>query len=218
MTPRPVFMVRLQAEPHVADPILALHLNQEQRRTLIADELRERPERSINQIAIALGVSDTTVGTVRSELESTSQIGKLETTIGADGKSRPTKRPKIAALDFGTDGAKATTTAAKAIRAVESNERYAARVTRIAEVSAVNAPLETGRRYPVIYADPPWDYRLYSETTGSQRAAAEHYPTMKLDEICALPVADIAADDAILFMWTTAPHLQESNTRPMPCG
>ena len=104
------------------------HLTQEQRRGLIADELRERPERSNNQIATALGVSDTTVGTVRRELESISQIGKLKTTIGADGKSRPAKRPKIVSLDFGTDGAKATTTAAKAIRAVESSERYAARV------------------------------------------------------------------------------------------
>ena len=77
-------------------------------------------------------------------------------------------------------------------------------------MSAGNGQLESDRRYPVIYADPPWDYRLYNETTGSQRAAAEHYPTMKLDEICALPVADIATDDAILFLWTTAPHLQES--------
>ena len=77
-------------------------------------------------------------------------------------------------------------------------------------MSAGNVPLTSEQRYPVIYADPPWDYRLYSETTGSQRAAAEHYPTMTLDEICGLPVADVTTDDAVLFLWTTAPHLQES--------
>jgi N6-adenosine-specific RNA methylase IME4/ParB-like chromosome segregation protein Spo0J len=98
---------------------------------------------------------------------------------------------------------------AKAIRAEKAKERYAARMARIAETSAGNRPFGS-RRYPIIYADPPWDYRLYDETTGSSRAAAEHYPTMKLGKICALPVADIATDDAILFMWTTAPHLQES--------
>ena len=42
------------------------------------------------------------------------------------------------------------------------------------------------------------------------RAAGNHYPTMSLEEICSLPVADIATDDAILFMWTTPPHLQQS--------
>src|SRR3984893_8261459 len=100
--------------------------------------------------------------------------------------------------------------AAKTIRARQMEERYVARVARIAEVSAGNTPLASERRYPVILADAPWDYHLYSETSGSARAAAEHYPTMKLDKICSLPVADIATDDAILFLWTTAPHLQES--------
>src|SRR5262249_39017054 len=33
---------------------------------------------------------------------------------------------------------------------------------------------------------------------------------MSLDEICALPVSDLATDAAVLFLWTTAPHLQES--------
>jgi N6-adenosine-specific RNA methylase IME4 len=100
--------------------------------------------------------------------------------------------------------------AAKAIRAEKAKERYAARVARIAEVSKANSELVSERRYPVIYADPPWDYQLYDETTGSARAAAEHYPTMKLEEICALPVPELVTAAAVLFLWTTAPHLQES--------
>jgi hypothetical protein len=101
--------------------------------------------------------------------------------------------------------------AAKQIRGAKARERYAARVARIAEVSAGDRPLASERHYPVILADPPWDYRLYNETTGSARAAAEHYPTMSLQEICNLRVADIATDDAILFLWVTAPHFQESS-------
>lgn len=48
----------------------------------------EAPDKSNAQVASALGVSDTTVGTVRKELEVTSQIGRLEKTIGKDGKAR----------------------------------------------------------------------------------------------------------------------------------
>ncbi len=33
---------------------------------------------------------------------------------------------------------------------------------------------------------------------------------MSADEICSLPVADIAAENSVLFLWTTFPNLQES--------
>jgi N6-adenosine-specific RNA methylase IME4 len=100
--------------------------------------------------------------------------------------------------------------AAKAIRGEKARERDAARMARNFEISARNSPIELGQRYPVILADPAWHYRLYNEESGSSRAAAEHYPIMSLDEICALPVSDLATDSAVLFLWTTAPHLQES--------
>lgn len=64
------------------------HLNREQKRELISEQLIETPEKSNVQIADGLGVSDTTVGTVRRRLEETSQIGRLEKTTGADGKER----------------------------------------------------------------------------------------------------------------------------------
>lgn len=64
-------------------------------------------------------------------------------------------------------------------------------------------------KYSVIYADPPWHFKTYSPK-GMGRSADRHYPTMSLDEIRALPVADISADDCALFLWTTMPFLQES--------
>jgi ParB-like chromosome segregation protein Spo0J len=160
------------------------HLNQEQRRALIADELRERPERSNNQIAQALGVSDTTVGTVRKELESTSQIGKLETTVGADGKARPAKRPKIVALDFGADGVKATTGAANEIRARRVEANGAARFDKLAEMAkGSNAAFPNGR-FAVVYADPPWHFECYSEESGfGGRGSAAPRPASTHDSV-----------------------------------
>lgn len=47
------------------------------------------------------------------------------------------------------------------------------------------------KKYSVIYADPPWRY----ERSKVQGAAEKHYPTMGIDELCALPVPELAAKD-----------------------
>jgi hypothetical protein len=70
--------------------------------------------------------------------------------------------------------------------------------------------LPQDRKYPVVYADPPWRFALYNEESGVERAAGNHYPTLALEDICALPVADLITQGAVLFLWTTASHLQES--------
>lgn len=62
------------------------------------------------------------------------------------------------------------------------------------------------RKYSIIYADPPWSY----SDKNCNGNAAEHYPTLGIADICALPVADIAADDCILFMWATYPLMAEA--------
>ncbi len=66
-------------------------------------------------------------------------------------------------------------------------------------------------KYRVIYADPPWQYGGCMNPDAGM-AADLQYPTMPLDEIAALPVADLAADNAVLFLWTTSPLLQHSFT------
>lgn len=64
------------------------------------------------------------------------------------------------------------------------------------------------KKYSIIYADPPWQYKVYSKK-GLGRSAESHYPTMELEEIQALPVGELADNDCILFMWTTIPLLKE---------
>lgn len=63
-------------------------------------------------------------------------------------------------------------------------------------------------KYSIIYADPPWQYKTYSQK-GQERSAESHYPTMELEAIQALPVAELAADDCVLFLWTTIPLLKD---------
>ncbi len=60
-------------------------------------------------------------------------------------------------------------------------------------------------RYRVIVADPPWNYA----NAGCRGAAENHYQTMTLADICSLPVEDLSAPDAVLFLWTTWPQLRE---------
>lgn len=64
------------------------------------------------------------------------------------------------------------------------------------------------KKYSIIYADPPWQYKVYSKK-GLGRSAESHYPTMELEDIQALPVGELADTDCILFMWTTIPLLKD---------
>jgi ParB-like chromosome segregation protein Spo0J len=68
------------------------HLSPDQRRDIIAAMLKANPGKSNRQIAETAKVSHHTVGDVRTELESTGQVAQLETTTGADGKARKTKK------------------------------------------------------------------------------------------------------------------------------
>jgi N6-adenosine-specific RNA methylase IME4 len=65
------------------------------------------------------------------------------------------------------------------------------------------------RKYRAILADPPWRFDCWSGK-GKARSADNHYCTMTIDEIMALPVTSLAADNCVLFMWTCWPVLQIS--------
>ncbi len=95
--------------------------------------------------------------------------------------------------------------ATRAERQAEKRER---RVEREAGLAAKQRALPN-RRYGIIYCDPPWKFETYSEITGMDRAADNHYPTQTLDEIMALDVPSIAADDSVIFMWVTGPFLRK---------
>ncbi len=63
-------------------------------------------------------------------------------------------------------------------------------------------------KYRVFYADPPWQYD--NKTPQGSTQPEDYYTTMPVIKICELPVADLAMDDAVLFLWTTSPMLEEA--------
>ena len=63
-------------------------------------------------------------------------------------------------------------------------------------------------QYQIIYADPPWTFKTYSNK-GKGRSPEQHYPCMTIDDIKRLPVSTIAAKDCVLFLWVTFPLLKE---------
>jgi N6-adenosine-specific RNA methylase IME4 len=72
----------------------------------------------------------------------------------------------------------------------------------VEDVKNVQPP--TGK-YQVIYADPPWQYNQGADQHG---AAIRHYNTMSIEQLCDLPVKDLADDNAVLFIWVTSPQLE----------
>lgn len=83
----------------------------------------------------------------------------------------------------------------------------------------MRALIESGRKYQIVYADPPWQffsgirsskkingkYQFYTpETTVGK---GRYLSTMTVGEIAALPVSELTDDACVLFMWTTDAHL-----------
>lgn len=65
-------------------------------------------------------------------------------------------------------------------------------------------------KFRIIYTDPPWQYAgTHPDYYGP---AERHYPTMSIEELCALDVRGLAADDAVLFMWATSPLIEQAFT------
>lgn len=99
----------------------------------------------------------------------------------------------------------------QAYKAVKREEMRTAREEHIEEqIGQASRSIDifnADRKYRVIYADPPWQYsdKQNIETLGG---AEKHYPTMPLDDICALPVP--SEDNAVLFLWVTSPMLEDS--------
>lgn len=94
----------------------------------------------------------------------------------------------------------------EAKRAAERAE-YMARVADGCSVAELEALAASGARFRTIYADPPWEFRVYSGK-GKDRSADRHYNTGGLDSIKTLPIKALAAKDCALFMWCVMPELQ----------
>ena len=116
-------------------------------------------------------------------------------------------------------GDKAVLDTAKALRTEKLTERRATKLSLIAAIAekggqavAGQGARIAGKKFAVVYADPPWKQEsVWNEANGQDKAYP--YPTMTLDEICAF-VAPLACnhvtDDALLFLWRTANRTPEA--------
>lgn len=67
-------------------------------------------------------------------------------------------------------------------------------------------------KYNVILADPPWNFKVWNEDTGSGRSPSAHYKTMDLQAICDLPVGNLTDKNCALFLWVTWPRVFDAKT------
>lgn len=55
--------------------------------------------------------------------------------------------------------------------------------------------------FKTVLADPPWRFANRTGKVAPEHRRLDRYSTMELDDICALPVADVVAKDAHLYLW-----------------
>lgn len=70
----------------------------------------------------------------------------------------------------------------------------------------LEALIDLGMKFQVIYADPPWAY----DNQATRAATDNHYPTMSLEELAELPIAKLAGENCRLYLWTTEGFLEAS--------
>jgi N6-adenosine-specific RNA methylase IME4 len=76
-------------------------------------------------------------------------------------------------------------------------------------IADLQALVAEGRRFGTIYADPPWPYG----NQGTRAATRKHYKAhndLTVVDICNLPVAALAGDNAHCHLWTTNGFLREA--------
>jgi N6-adenosine-specific RNA methylase IME4 len=130
-----------------------------------------------------------------------SRIGKLADLSAADLKAT--------ANNLRAEGKDATVTAV--VRAITQGDKKERRAQRERELAQKVLALPE-KKFAVVAEDFEWDHKTWSEA-GKDRHASNHYPT-STDAHTAKEIVErtkdrfvCAADDCVLFMWTTAPHL-----------
>ena len=69
--------------------------------------------------------------------------------------------------------------------------------------------MDINKKYGVIYADPPWSFKTYSDK-GKDRSPEKHYKVLSHADICNMGVGKFAKDNAVLLMWVIDPLLDKA--------
>ena len=168
----------------------------EQRKRIAARIKELQPKASNRAIAKTLGASHQSVGR----------------DIGPNGPHAEKKKNQINAdkAGAGPNGPPALSGAAAAKiverRTTDIGTTQARRADKERRLGVKIAALPEAK-FGVIVADPEWHDEVYSEETGMNRHASRHYTTSDIETLKARKVGSIAADDCVLFLWSTNQHL-----------
>jgi N6-adenosine-specific RNA methylase IME4 len=222
--------VRYQQLPFGTDPLQFVidknltrrHLDESQR-AMVASKLANMPahrpeDKSANlqtsqaSAASLLNVSTRSVASAAKvrdegvpELVQAVEAGKLKVSVAADVATLTAEEQR--ALLTKVDK-RVILEASKEIRTERAEKRRAERIERLADISKGNTTLGLQQTYPIVLADPPW--RFEHPTYSLSRDIEENYPTLPIDEICALPVSELASESALLFLWVPTPLLEQA--------
>jgi N6-adenosine-specific RNA methylase IME4 len=130
-------------------------------------------------------------------------LAKAEAVVDAAEKQPERFGDLLARLD--EDDAKVETIY-RELKQRQARAEYESQIIEGCTVDDLEALAASGYRAAVIYADPAWEFEVYSGK-GKQRSADRHYDTMTLDEIKAMPVGALAADNCALFLWGVWPEM-----------
>lgn len=98
---------------------------------------------------------------------------------------------------------------AKEIRKNKLVKGHRDKLNKLKDITDKNEIFKFSKQeFTVVYADPPWKYDALS--IDPTRLIENHYPTMTLDDICAMEVNEVTTNDAALFLWTTSPKIEEA--------
>jgi N6-adenosine-specific RNA methylase IME4 len=179
-----------------------------------ATEIRMRAERRAGELLIEM--AERGERAVRKNMKSQAATSKLAD-LGLT-KTQSSRWQQLAVLDANTFESRvkrASTDAYNRMTArfvkeaeIERKQREHAKVIEHGcTADDLIALAESGRRFPTIYGDPAWPWATWSYGGRVRSCADHHYPLSTLDQIKALPIAPLAADDAVLILWCTWPHI-----------
>jgi N6-adenosine-specific RNA methylase IME4 len=134
-------------------------------------------------------------------------------------KTQSSRWQALAALDDPTFEAKVEGASERAYNGIarrfikeeaiaRAKKRHAKTIQHGCVADDLVALAESGKRFSVIYAHPPWPWETWGGESGKIHTACDnHYNTQAITEIMNLPVAALAADDCALLLWCTGPHI-----------
>jgi len=183
-----------------------------------ATEIRMRAERRAGELLIEMaerGERDSGKGNRNPVLKSRAATPKLSD-LGIS-KTQSSRWQELALISDHTFEAKVTSASKRAYDGIahrfikeagieKAKQRHCNIIEHGCVVDDLIALAESGKRFGVIYADPPWPFVTWGES-GKGRSPDNHYGTNAIDEIMKLPVAALAADHCALLLWCTGPHI-----------